>query len=538
MVQLRHNEKQSRSPKSRNSGEHRASGENQNRPLNRKPRDQHDVKSKFRQSPGKGKDISSYKKKSIVSKFKVKDKVEKVIKNKIQKPKHLKRKLVLTPETDIEARAKVLAEIQDFQQKKVMHSTTSSSKHASKNTVIDTEKKVLNSEIYNPNKTHEMNFDKESEKSISQTFPRTEHSPHSAGEEISASKNRRRGRKAMLSMEEKSDKVSPSDVVTKGSDNVITERSKEKKEVSNLKANISKEISTKKIVASPQKNKTPKVTPAENKKVTKIDSTSELKTASSSATLPLNEDSKVDADKAIESTTPEKRVRGKGRKGRKDTSEIVETDEAIEQEKLRAEATALENKKKERRCIGRKPLTDFIVGQSYTGKVVYVKPFGIFIDIGCHSDAFCHVSRLADDFVESAVQNFHEGDEVTARVVDVNRKEKKLTVSMQSESRINDELVSMNAKKERNQKHRAKRPESKKATTDDNLQESKLTPAKVVKPVEEPPKIAPIISKPIIESKRKIEDDNTPAALKRARKLARRAERRGETEIKITDNFQ
>ncbi len=60
-------------------------------------------------------------------------------------------------------------------------------------------------------------------------------------------------------------------------------------------------------------------------------------------------------------------------------------------------------KKKERdkrRCIGRKPVTDFVIGNTYNGKVIYVKPFGAFIDIGCHSDGFVHISRVQDDFVD------------------------------------------------------------------------------------------------------------------------------------------
>jgi predicted RNA-binding protein with RPS1 domain len=91
-----------------------------------------------------------------------------------------------------------------------------------------------------------------------------------------------------------------------------------------------------------------------------------------------------------------------------------------------------------RRCIGRKPVTDFNVGQCYSGKVVYAKLFGVFFDIGCHSDAFCHVSQLSDRFIESPIEAFPVGQTIenSIRVVAVDRRKKRLTVSLQPPSSI------------------------------------------------------------------------------------------------------
>ena len=41
------------------------------------------------------------------------------------------------------------------------------------------------------------------------------------------------------------------------------------------------------------------------------------------------------------------------------------------------------------------------LARSYSGTVKSISKFGAFIDIGCHSEGLCHVSRLADDYVES-----------------------------------------------------------------------------------------------------------------------------------------
>jgi predicted RNA-binding protein with RPS1 domain len=90
-----------------------------------------------------------------------------------------------------------------------------------------------------------------------------------------------------------------------------------------------------------------------------------------------------------------------------------------------------------RRCIGRKPVTDFVIGQCYSGKVVYAKSYGVFFDIGCHSDAFCHVSLLSDEYIESPIDTFPIGHTIdnAIRVISIDRRKKRLTVSLQHPSR-------------------------------------------------------------------------------------------------------
>ncbi len=59
--------------------------------------------------------------------------------------------------------------------------------------------------------------------------------------------------------------------------------------------------------------------------------------------------------------------------------------------------------------------------------------FGAFIDIGCHTQGLCHISRLSDGYVESVEKTVSVGDKVHARVVTVDLKDKKITLSLQSE---------------------------------------------------------------------------------------------------------
>ena len=244
-----------------------------------------------------------------------------------------------------------------------------------------------------------------------------------------------------------------------------------------------------------------------------------------------------------EQDTQQKRTRGRARKGRKDADDKRETTNAEVQEtkKKEAEAAAAAAKatpvkdKKNRRCIGRKPVTDFIVGQKYDGEVVYVKPFGAFIDIGCHSDAFCHISRVADDFVESIEDVLSPGDKVSPRIVEIDRKQKRLTVSLQSSARIVDEKKSIEDRKERLKKNSAKKaprdPFGGNRSEGGRRGQHSAERQKSNGSME--------IEEPVAEESRgqfdNLEDipesEMTPAQLKRARKLARRAERRKQQEL-------
>jgi predicted RNA-binding protein with RPS1 domain len=263
-----------------------------------------------------------------------------------------------------------------------------------------------------------------------------------------------------------------------------------------------------------------------------------------------NRDLNVDITKndninsASDIPTTEKRQRGKKRKGRKDTSDALNNVDKENDQKSNSsekdsnntecDATTKEDlsSTKKRRCIGRKPVTDFVVGQTYTGKVVYIKPFGVFVDIGCHSDAFCHVSRVSDNFVESIESMFKIGDDITsARVIDVNRKAKRITVSLQSENRLNDEMASMKSWKERMEKRENKKANENDATkatttnvqTPDNNNDKKKNNKQNVNNNNKT--IDPIDSNKEVK-RTTIEESSTPTNPKRARKIARRAERR------------
>jgi predicted RNA-binding protein with RPS1 domain len=248
-------------------------------------------------------------------------------------------------------------------------------------------------------------------------------------------------------------------------------------------------------------------------------------------------DAERDDDDDVENS---KRQRGKRRRGRKDTSLVVEERQKEQEtkmdEKTDDEKAPVENAK--RYCLGRKPVTDFEVGKSYPGKIVYSKPsLGVFIDIGCHSDAFCHVSRLADDFVADVAQWRAErggGDTVdAARVVEIDRQRKRITVSLQSEARAEDEMLSLHSRQERRRKLHQKRHGKPKSASDNGpvpAEEKKKTAVPATQSRPQHSKSVQDRTEPKTGTTTFVPANNDAKAKaneeKRQRKLARRAARR------------
>ena len=66
------------------------------------------------------------------------------------------------------------------------------------------------------------------------------------------------------------------------------------------------------------------------------------------------------------------------------------------------------------------------------GKVVRLEPYGAFVDIGAERPGMVHVSELAHGYVRTPNEIVKEGDEVEAKVLDVNRKKKQIKLSMKA----------------------------------------------------------------------------------------------------------
>jgi ribosomal protein S1 len=66
------------------------------------------------------------------------------------------------------------------------------------------------------------------------------------------------------------------------------------------------------------------------------------------------------------------------------------------------------------------------------GRIVRLEPYGAFVDIGAERPGMIHVSELAHGYVKTPGEIVKEGDEVEAKVLDVNRKKKQIKLSMKA----------------------------------------------------------------------------------------------------------
>ena len=74
----------------------------------------------------------------------------------------------------------------------------------------------------------------------------------------------------------------------------------------------------------------------------------------------------------------------------------------------------------------------YAVGNVVTGKVARMTDFGAFIELEPGIDALLHVSQISHDHVDKPSDVLKSGDEVTAKVVDFNEADKKISLSIKA----------------------------------------------------------------------------------------------------------
>ena len=74
----------------------------------------------------------------------------------------------------------------------------------------------------------------------------------------------------------------------------------------------------------------------------------------------------------------------------------------------------------------------YAVGNIVTGKVARMTDFGAFVELEPGVDALLHVSQISKEHVEKPADVLKVGDEVTAKVVDFNEADKKISLSIKA----------------------------------------------------------------------------------------------------------
>jgi polyribonucleotide nucleotidyltransferase len=66
-------------------------------------------------------------------------------------------------------------------------------------------------------------------------------------------------------------------------------------------------------------------------------------------------------------------------------------------------------------------VADVEVGKIYTGKVMKIMDFGAFVNLMPGKDGFLHISQICEERLNKVTDKLHEGDEVTVKVVEIDR---------------------------------------------------------------------------------------------------------------------
>ena len=74
----------------------------------------------------------------------------------------------------------------------------------------------------------------------------------------------------------------------------------------------------------------------------------------------------------------------------------------------------------------------YAIGKVVTGKVARMTDFGAFIELEPGVDALLHVSQISKEHVEKPSDVLRVGEEVTAKVVDFNEADRKISLSIKA----------------------------------------------------------------------------------------------------------
>src|SRR5512133_1118569 len=94
------------------------------------------------------------------------------------------------------------------------------------------------------------------------------------------------------------------------------------------------------------------------------------------------------------------------------------------------------------------------------GKVVRLEAYGAFVDIGAERPGMVHVSELAHGYVKTPSEVVKEGDEVEAKILEVNRKKKQIKLSMKALEPEIEEFKPAKKENKKGNKHGARKEAS------------------------------------------------------------------------------
>ena len=83
----------------------------------------------------------------------------------------------------------------------------------------------------------------------------------------------------------------------------------------------------------------------------------------------------------------------------------------------------------QREAVSNTSFGEWELGQLVTGKVVSIKPFGVFVDLD-GTTALLHIKQVSQTYIESLTNIFQIGQELKAIVIDVDEAKRRLSISI------------------------------------------------------------------------------------------------------------
>jgi small subunit ribosomal protein S1 len=105
------------------------------------------------------------------------------------------------------------------------------------------------------------------------------------------------------------------------------------------------------------------------------------------------------------------------------------------------------------------------------GKVSRLEAYGAFVEIGAERPGLVHVSEISHDYVKNPSEILKEGDEVEAKILDVDRRKKQIRLSIKAAMPKPEEVVAEVKKSEPRKERSGKKSKKQEEFVDD--QESK-----------------------------------------------------------------
>ncbi len=93
------------------------------------------------------------------------------------------------------------------------------------------------------------------------------------------------------------------------------------------------------------------------------------------------------------------------------------------------------------------------------GQVVRLETFGAFVEIGAERPGLIHISELSHSYVRTPSEVIREGDEIEAKVLEVNRRKKQIKLSIKALQELPEALQEQLPPKQQEVKEEPEEPE-------------------------------------------------------------------------------